>query len=632
MSPTRSATCSARRSPRSCGIEIAGANGLLPVMWAAHIGLPLVDADGRGRAFPELRQQAMHIAGIEASPVVVTDGRGNTLVLYAADDRSAERIVRGAAGSFGGVCAGALYCMSASRRDRRRCAGRSRTLGIGATMAQSAAGSFPAAAYDALGAETLSRGQGRHVERRRRRLRARVRHGARSGNGARQLRLELQNEFLFAVEDGVVRAAVPDIISVLSARTRASRYRPSSSGRQPRSSSSALPAPAVWHSAAGLAVAGPRAFGYDVDSTPRRGRDMSADLWLGIDAGAPTPTRSWWTPAIGSWPRRRCPRRTTFARPSPRRSQRSSRTTASIRRGSRERCSAQRTSIEAILARREVPRVAVVRIGAPDHRDAAARRPGPTTARRGVGRGGDGPAGRGFDGRAVAPLDADALARFLAGGGRRRPMRSRSTSVFSPVAADQELEAAEVVRRELGTAAPVSLSHEIGSLGLLERENAAVLNAALVGRRRALAGTLDQALEGAGHRRGRVLRAERRHGHGARSTRCSFPPLMIGSGPASSMRGAAYLSGVDRRRRRRRRRAIRGRRRARPRLPACLGAASPRSAGCEWTSACPTSSPCPSVAARWCGRPATAAPGAGAPSVAAGSSTRRSSSAVAPPR
>ena len=52
--------------------------------------------------------------------------------------------------------------------------------------------------------------------------------------------------------------------------------------------------------------------------------------------------------------------------------------------------------------------------------------------------------------------------------------------MFAPVSARHELLAAEIVKRELGEV-HVSLSHEIGSVGLLERENATILNAALVG-------------------------------------------------------------------------------------------------------------------------------------------------------
>ena len=49
--------------------EIGGANGMQPINWAAHIGLPVVDADGMGRAFPEIPQVTMEIAGISAVPV-----------------------------------------------------------------------------------------------------------------------------------------------------------------------------------------------------------------------------------------------------------------------------------------------------------------------------------------------------------------------------------------------------------------------------------------------------------------------------------------------------------------------------------------------------------------------------------
>ena len=44
--------------------EIGGSNGLIPIVWAARIGLPVVDADGMGRAFPLVPQVSMHLAGI----------------------------------------------------------------------------------------------------------------------------------------------------------------------------------------------------------------------------------------------------------------------------------------------------------------------------------------------------------------------------------------------------------------------------------------------------------------------------------------------------------------------------------------------------------------------------------------
>ena len=124
-----------------------------------------------------------------------------------------------------------------------------------------------------------------------------------------------------------------------------------------------------------------------------------------------------------------------------------------------------------------------------------------------------------YDGRAAAALDEDEIARFL-GEVWRHGEAVAITSVFSPVAPDQELAAAELVRRELGTARHVSLSHEIGSVGLLERENATVLNGALVGTVEAFATAFEEALERTASTP-RPSRPERRHADGAGAR----PPL-----------------------------------------------------------------------------------------------------------
>jgi len=82
-----------------------------------------------------------------------------------------------------------------------------------------------------------------------------------------------------------------------------------------------------------------------------------------------------------------------------------------------------------------------------------------------------------FDGRDLSPFDGEAVSRFLGEvGGAAETVAI--TSVFAPVSPRHELLAAELVKRELGEV-DISLSHEIGSVGLLERENATILNAAL---------------------------------------------------------------------------------------------------------------------------------------------------------
>jgi N-methylhydantoinase A/oxoprolinase/acetone carboxylase beta subunit len=105
-----------------------------------------------------------------------------------------------------------------------------------------------------------------------------------------------------------------------------------------------------------------------------------------------------------------------------------------------------------------------------------------------------------------------------------------------------EIAAEQVARAVLGDVS-VSLSHEIGTIGLIERENATVLNAALIGVAESVADALDEAL-------GRHGLAPAKYFAQNDGTLMAFeyalrhPVLTIGCGPANSMRGAAHLSGV----------------------------------------------------------------------------------------
>jgi hypothetical protein len=258
--------------------QIGGANGLLPVTWAARCGLPLIDADGMGRTFSGLHQQAMHVAGVSASPVALTDGRDNTLVLRATDDVWAARLAGDAAASLGGVCAAALCGMPVVRaRDAVVTGTVSLALRLGGALGEGGIGGALAAVEQVLGGELLIEGKIVDLERR---GDGDLVEGSATvqGSGAavgRQLRLELQNEYLLAFEDGEVRAGVPDILCVFATDTG-----------EPMASETlrygqavavvAAPGPAVWRSPRGLETVGPRAFGYDVDYVPRAGAQARA--------------------------------------------------------------------------------------------------------------------------------------------------------------------------------------------------------------------------------------------------------------------------------------------------------------------------------------------------------------------
>ena len=150
--------------------------------------------------------------------------------------------------------------------------------------------------------------------------------------------------------------------------------------------------------------------------------------------------------------------------------------------------------------------------------------------------------GNEFDGREISSLDRkgirDAVRDF-----RTRGVTSIAVSgVFSPVDPAHEAEAAQLIR-EVAPELRVSLSHENGRMGLLERENAAVLNACLRDVAEATVGGIEDALKLLGI--SAPLFMSQNDGTLMDTTFASrFPVLTVSSGPTNSMRGAAFLSGV----------------------------------------------------------------------------------------
>src|SRR5260370_74075 len=123
------------------------------------------------------------------------------------------------------------------------------------------------------------------------------------------------------------------------------------------------------------------------------------------------------------------------------------------------------------------------------------------------------------------------------------PCTPHITSVFAPVSPRHELLAADIVKRELGEI-HVSLSHEIGSIGLLERENATILNGALAGVARDVAEAMRAALA-VHHLQPTRFFAQNDGTLMGLDHALRYPVLTIGSGPANSVRGAAFLTGIS---------------------------------------------------------------------------------------
>ena len=197
----------------------------------------------------------------------------------------------------------------------------------------------------------------------------------------------------------------------------------------------------------------------------------------------------------------------------------------------------------AVVERRELAEVAAVRIGLPSGRGIPPKTGWPEDIARSLGdhvymlHG-----GYLYDGWPLAELDDGEIKRVIADIKARRLEAVAISSAFSPMNPDPERQLAARLRAELPHI-HICESHSIGRLGLLERENAALLNAALLDFAQGVVGSFERAIRERGlncrfyisQNDGTLMDA----GFARR-----FPALTFASGPTNSLRGAGKLTGL----------------------------------------------------------------------------------------
>ncbi len=92
--------------------EIGGVNSLFPLMSACVMDLPVVDADGMGRAFPTLDRTTFGLGGVPVCPVVMVNDRGECITIDVGTPARTETVARILATEFGGGAAVGLYLMT----------------------------------------------------------------------------------------------------------------------------------------------------------------------------------------------------------------------------------------------------------------------------------------------------------------------------------------------------------------------------------------------------------------------------------------------------------------------------------------------------------------------------------------
>lgn len=255
-------------------LEIGGGNGIQPLMAAAHLGLPVVDADTMGRAYPEAQMTSVAVGGLRPYPCVLYDPRGIEAVVTKVPDwkwmERASRKICVELGSIASTCKAPRTGAEIKKWGIHWTV--SKAIGIGRRVyaAQRRHDDPVAAVLDEGRGKLLFRGKVVDVARRTTEgyLRGRVAIDGLDEDRGSRLEIAFQNEWVVAWRadgsTGGPLAMSPDLICVLdtvsgeACGTETIRY-----GR--RVSVVALPAPPVFLTPKGLEHVGPRAFGYDLD-------------------------------------------------------------------------------------------------------------------------------------------------------------------------------------------------------------------------------------------------------------------------------------------------------------------------------------------------------------------------------
>jgi len=266
---SRSATATI---PMECG----GLNSTLPLVVAAEAGIPVLDADGMGRAFPELQMETFHVFGVSGSPMAIANEHGDVAMVMARDNRAMEWLARGICVRMGGAAMIAEYSMPGAVAKRVSIPGTLK-LGIclGAAVRQARrrhsdplegiAAALAAAGY--RGPRLLFEGRVEDVLRQTTggfvKGHARIR-----GYGSQDvMRVAFQNEHLIAEIDGELLAVVPDLICILATET-AEPITTESLRYGQRVTVISITPPEIMRTPEALEVFGPAAFGLNATYTP----------------------------------------------------------------------------------------------------------------------------------------------------------------------------------------------------------------------------------------------------------------------------------------------------------------------------------------------------------------------------
>ncbi|WEK46368.1 MAG: DUF917 domain-containing protein [Candidatus Andeanibacterium colombiense] len=265
-----------RRVDALISAEIGGVNSIFPLALGAISGVPVVDADGSGRAVPQLEMTTYSIFGVRSTPALVMDELGNVVCLDTISDRATDELVRPLVTAMGSTAFGALYPMSGKQMRQSAVLGSitlSRRIGEAIRLGREAGDPFTQLlaylnSFAERSAHLVFDGKITDVERATKDGWHQATVEIRSmRDEADVLTITIRNEYIAAYRNGRPIAMVPDLISILD-RESAEPLTGEMLGYGQRVKVLALSADPMLRRPESLEVLGPRAFGLNSDYVP----------------------------------------------------------------------------------------------------------------------------------------------------------------------------------------------------------------------------------------------------------------------------------------------------------------------------------------------------------------------------
>ena len=253
-------------------MEAGGVNSMIPMVVAASQGIPVVDCDGMGRAFPELQMTTFNLGGVSSTPMAITDEKGNIGISETISNKWTERLARVQTVEMGASSLISIYPSTGRQLKEHGIHGivtLSERIGEVICSNESEAADKLEKLLKLIDGVELFQGKLMDLIRK---VEGGFNFGEATLEGLNEdvgssMKIYFQNENLIAEKNGATAAMTPDLIcmvdleTLMPVTTEALKY-----GKRIRVL--ALPCHEKWQTAAGIETVGPRYFGYDIDYIP----------------------------------------------------------------------------------------------------------------------------------------------------------------------------------------------------------------------------------------------------------------------------------------------------------------------------------------------------------------------------